>query len=211
MADAGTTLVVDLEPGPAASTVPGRQRPGEAWRTVDLEIAGPKRIHPFDPAEVPLGEGLRTAAVTTRSSSKPGFVRQTSVRSPSKTTHSWSDFRGRSGKSKRTTTRTLGELLAGEIPPAPRVEDDARVEMGRRELEPALSPRPHREHHAVEIEAGAGETVRRTATAGIGRRLDHARGFELLEPIREQRPGDPRRAVSDLRRRSLRRGACCGG
>ena len=57
-AGAGATFVVDLEPGPAAPTVPGRQRLGEARRAHDLEVTGPKRIHPLDPAEVPLGEGL---------------------------------------------------------------------------------------------------------------------------------------------------------
>src|SRR5262245_54107604 len=46
--------------------------------------------------------------------------------------------------------------------------------------------------------ARAGEPVPLTAAPGLRCRLDNAEAFELLEPLREERAGEPRRAREDL-------------
>ena len=70
-------------------------------------LAGAYGVRPGQPSEVPLGHAFE-AAVTTRSSSKPGFVRRPPSDPRRRCVQSWAPFRARSGKSNRTTTRYGG-------------------------------------------------------------------------------------------------------
>ena len=142
--DTGTALGDDVESSPTTLPVPGRELLDEPRRTGDIEPAGAYGVRPGQPSEVPLGQRLRggghnevliearvrrqTSSDHVEDASKAG---RPSVRGPG---------------SQTAPRRGMAAVDAGEIPAAPGIEDHARIEVRRTQLEPALSPAPHRQH-----------------------------------------------------------------
>ena len=67
-----------------------------------------------------------------------------------------------------------------------------------RDFEPGGTPLAERRADLEEVVTSRRELVVTSAPVGLGCRLDDAEPFELLEPLREQRTGEPGCALEDL-------------
>src|SRR5262249_55041937 len=81
---------------------------------------------------------------------------------------------------------------------AHRPQRHERVEVFGGDLEPPGAPFAKGLADLEQIVARAGELVTLTAALGLRCRLDDAEAFELLEPLREERAGEPGRALEDF-------------
>lgn len=96
------------------------------------------------------------------------------------------------------------QAVEREVPMHPCVQHHAQVEVLRRELDPALTPRAHRRHDVGEVVTRLARPIDETAAVGVRCRLDHADALELPESFRQDRARDARRPFGDL---GERRGA----
>ena len=120
---------------------------------------------------------------------------------------------GPQGREAQLVDAPLGPLAADEV----EADDDAltgkpisakcvahrphghkRIEVLRGDLEPRGTPLAERCADFEQVVTRGRERVPLSAPAGLGCRLDNAEPFELLESLREQRAGQPWRALQDL-------------
>ena len=122
---------------------------------------------------------------TTRSSSNPGGLTQTSDSGGASTTQKW---RRRSSATSKRMTESGTRHVVGLDVAAHRPQDHAGVEVLGRELEPAGAPDAQRVDHALELPSGHRQPV-----PAAGETLDDPVLLEQPQALAQERAGIPGR------------------